>query len=368
MRRLITILPLFGLLCTGARAEGVHARNVILFLGDAGGIPTLNAAGIYAHDKPQSLFIQSLPHIALSDTSSLDAWVTDSAAGMTAIVTGRKTNNSHVSKLPGENGQPLKTILEYAEEHGLATGVVTNMAVWDATPAACYAHASSRKSTLEIFHQVFTPRFGDGVDVLIGADRKNLFEQAEKAGLDLPAALAKAGYTFFDSPTEIPAGKNRVVSVFDGGDFVPQPVIDRVLTTLAQNPQGYFLMVEWDMHASKVQTGLDRVIVMDELIRHVAANVSSDTLIIFAADHSFDVRLLGGKRSEPMAPQILSNPNPPPPWKPVLRAESSHTGEEILVAAKGPGAEALHGFIPNTAIFQVMMSAYGWKESPSPAE
>lgn len=50
-----------------------RARNVILFLGDAGGIPTLNAAGIYAHDKPQSLFIQHLPHIALSDTSSLNA-------------------------------------------------------------------------------------------------------------------------------------------------------------------------------------------------------------------------------------------------------------------------------------------------------
>ena len=32
-----------------------HARNVIVFLGDAGGLPTLNAAGILAHDKPQSL-------------------------------------------------------------------------------------------------------------------------------------------------------------------------------------------------------------------------------------------------------------------------------------------------------------------------
>ena len=45
------------------------ARNVILFLGDAGGVPTLNAAGIMAHDRPQSLFIQSMPHVALSDTS-----------------------------------------------------------------------------------------------------------------------------------------------------------------------------------------------------------------------------------------------------------------------------------------------------------
>ncbi|MBO9526698.1 MAG: alkaline phosphatase, partial [Sphingobium yanoikuyae] len=49
-----------------------RARNIILFLGDAGGVPTLNAAGIMAHDRPQSLFIQSMPHVGLSDTSALD--------------------------------------------------------------------------------------------------------------------------------------------------------------------------------------------------------------------------------------------------------------------------------------------------------
>jgi alkaline phosphatase len=75
---------------TGAASAGAEekAKNVILFLGDAGGIPTLNAAGIYAHDRPLSLFVHSMPHIALSETSARDAWVTDSAAGMTAIVTG----------------------------------------------------------------------------------------------------------------------------------------------------------------------------------------------------------------------------------------------------------------------------------------
>lgn len=43
---------------------------------------------------------------------------------------------------------------------------------------------------------------------------------------------------------------------------------------------------------------------------------------------------------------------------------NTHTGEEILVTAQGPGAEQLHGFIPNTRICEVMMAAYGWKESP----
>src|ERR1051325_11866766 len=108
-----------------------RAKNIILFLGDAGGIPTLNAASIHGYKEPRALFIQRMPHIALSETSSTNSWVTDSAAGMTAIVTGRKVANGVLSLTPGADarapGTPLKTILEYAEEKGLSTGVASNM-------------------------------------------------------------------------------------------------------------------------------------------------------------------------------------------------------------------------------------------------
>src|SRR5512136_85886 len=112
-----------------------HAKNVILLLGDAGGIPTLHAASLMAHNDPNALFIQSMPHIALMDTSAANAWVTDSAAGMSAIVTGHKTNNGVLSASPA--GESYKTILEYAEEHKLSTGIVVNTPVTDATAAAC---------------------------------------------------------------------------------------------------------------------------------------------------------------------------------------------------------------------------------------
>ena len=101
-------------------AEPKRAKNVILFLADAGGIPTLNAASIVAHGAPQKLFIQSWGAVALSDTSASSSWVTDSAAGMTAIVTGKKTRNGVISQGPDvirgkQDGTKLKTILEYAE-------------------------------------------------------------------------------------------------------------------------------------------------------------------------------------------------------------------------------------------------------------
>ena len=43
-----------------------------------------------------------------------------------------------------------------------------------------------------------------------------------------------------------------------------------------------------------------------------------------------------------------------------LRKESGHTGEEVVVAARGPGAERVRGFFQNTYLFQIMMAAYGW--------
>jgi hypothetical protein len=102
---------------------------------------TLNGASIYGYNASLKLFVQRWPQIGLSNTSPASQWVTDSAAGMTAIVTGQKTNNGVLSESSdatrGEkDGKPLKTILEYAEERGLSTGVVTNVEVADATPAA----------------------------------------------------------------------------------------------------------------------------------------------------------------------------------------------------------------------------------------
>lgn len=357
---------LFLMLVWGLAAAEPRAKNVILFIGDAGGIPTLTTAGIRAYDKPQSLYLHTFKHIALSDTSSRDRWVTDSAAGMTAIVTGQKTNNGMLSLLPAENGaaeQPLKTILEYAEERGLSTGVVTNMAIWDATPGACYSHVASRKSTAEIFKQALNPRFGDGVDILVGVE-KGLMAAAQKDGWDVMQGLRAANYQIYASPDEIPADAGRAVSIYQGGDFEPGPVVRKIMQSLARNPKGFFLMVEWDMHTEKTILGLDRAIVMDNLIRQVAEEAPADTLIVYAADHSFDFRLRGGRKGEPMAAQIDAQiAAPTPPEKPVFKVENSHSGEDILVAAQGPGAERLGGFIPNTQIFHVMMDAYGWTDN-----
>jgi alkaline phosphatase len=47
--------------------------------------------------------------------------------------------------------------------------------------------------------------------------------------------------------------------------------------------------------------------------------------------------------------------------------DNGHTGEEVLAAAQGPGAERVRGFMPNTDLFRVMMAAYGWEATSPPS-
>jgi alkaline phosphatase len=351
-------------------ADGKRAKNVIIFLADAGGIPTLNAASIHGHGDAQKLYLQSWPNIALSDTSAAANWVTDSAAGMTAIVTGVKTQNGVISQgadtVRGkQDGATLKTVLEYAEEKGLSTGVVTNTNIADATPAACYSHANDRRKFGDIFLQVFAPRFGDGVDVVFGNGRKQVYEGVTALGRNLDEVAAGKKRPVYASLADVPNGTPRPIVVQDGGLSVPDAA-RLALRTLSKNPKGYFLMVEWDAHTTDPQRGLDNVVGLDRLMREIAEMVDlKETLMLFTADHSFELRSVGGKRGEPLLTgweEWKKNPAEKGEVRiAALRIGRSHTGEEVLAAAQGPGAERVRGFIPNTQLFHVMLNAYGWK-------
>ena len=356
---------LFTFLALTAQASYARAKNVILFLGDAGGIPTLNIASIYEYNHPQRLFLQQMPYIGLMDTSAADDWVTDSAAGMSAIVTGQKTNNGVISQSSAavrrkRDGEILETILEHAEQRGLSTGVVSNQNITDATPAACYAHANDRSASGTIFAQIFTPRFGDGVDVVIGAGRNSVLAATAKIGLNVESLARQKGYAFYPSLQEMSTSDRRVIVLSRTSDFNVWEATDRAIHVLSQNKRGYFLMVEWDTHTNNLKRGLDRVIALDTTIRKTAQSVEKDTLILFAADHSFDIRLQGGKRGEPLLSKTDNAGVTPATTH--IRVDDEHTGEQVLVTAQGPGAERVHGFIANTDLFHIMMAAYGWEK------
>ncbi len=348
-----------------------HARNIILFLGDAGGIPTINAASIHGYNQPRRLFIQNMPHIGLSETSTASEWVTDSAAGMTAIVTGRKTHNGVISQSDSavrgqKDGEPLKTILEYAEEKGLSTGVVSNSAAASATPAACFAHANDRKKIGQIFAEVLSPRFGDGIDVIIGAGRTEILTATKALGVDIASAFPGKGYQLYDSLSAIAPDARRPVVLFDHGDFDLGEATQAAIRILSRNPRGFFLMVESDLHTDNLVQGLDRAVDFDRVIRETATRHSDNTLILFTADHSYDLRVHDGNKGKPLlnsSEKQLKTSEAESLRLENVRRDDDHTAEEVLVAAQGPGAERVRGLLSNTDLFHIMLAAWGWKDS-----
>jgi alkaline phosphatase len=359
-RSIILLLSLSLAICAAER----RAKNVILFVGDAGGIGVLNAAAILG-EKPQGLFIQQMPNLGLMDTSSASSWVTDSAAAATAMATGRKTHNGVISQSETavrgkKDGQPLKTLLEYAEERGLSTGVVTNDEPSGATAAVWYSHSNDRKKKGEILAQLLKPRFGDGVDVVIGSGRKSVLESTRVLGIDIEAGLREKGYAVCGSLLEAPADANRLVVLLEDEDYDLGAAVQRAIDILSRNPKGFFLMVESDLHTKLLARGLKRTLTLDGIIRQTAARMKDDTLILFAADHSFDTRLRAGQKGKPLlAPSSATDDGPAA--EPNIRVGDGHTGEEVLVAASGPGSERVRGYFRNTRLFPIMLAAYGWK-------
>jgi alkaline phosphatase len=353
-----------------AASKPKSARNVILFLADAGGIPTLNAASLHGYQAPLKLHLQGWPHVGLSDTSPARGFVADSASGMSAIMTGQKTLNGVISQGPGgergrQDGPAMKTILEYAEERGLRTGVVTDMPISDATPAACYAHVNDRGKWAEIFAQAFEPRFGDGVDILIGSGRPEIEKQLVAKSGSLDALAVRYQRAIHPSLEAAAAERGRLIVVADRIDVRAATL--RALDELQKSPKGYFLMVEWDTHTHDPKPGLDHMVAFDKLIKEVQARVNlDDTLLLFTADHSFALRTKGEGSGGPLLEgydewKAAGGVTSEPIRLKSLLVDNAHTGEEVAAIAIGNGSERVSGFFPNTRLFHVMLEAWGWK-------
>lgn len=370
MRKIALALLLLVPVALSAQSR---AKNVVLFLADAGGLSTIAAASLHAHGEQNRLFIQRMPHVGLSDTSTASQVVTDSAAGMTAIVTGQRTHNGVIAQSAAtvrgkQDGEPLKTILEYAEERGLSTGIISNDSLAGATPASTYAHSNDRAKTAEIFQQAFAPRFGNGVDVMIGSGRPAITKALAAAGLELEALGQQQKRPILSSLDQVPQDAKQAIVLLESSDFDVQAAVDAAHRILSKNRKGYFLMVEVDTHTDNIKRGLDRMVTMDKVIEHTSRSVGRDTLLLFTADHSFDIQLRGGRPGEPFLQGLEEAEAKSKEEKRrdvrtgSVRMDNGHTGEPVIVAARGPGAERVRGFMDNTDVFHVMMRAFGWKE------
>jgi len=354
---------LIGMAFTAASVFS-QAKNVILFIGDGAGISSLNAASILGHGKPQALYVQKMGHLALADTSTAKEWVTDGAACASAWATGHKTRNGVMSMSADaerdvKDGEIYKTVMEYAMEQGLSTGVISNDGVAGAAVSAFYAHHNNRGKAGEIFQQALNPKFGKGPDVIIGTGRNQISEQTATLGHDLAADIKAKGYTYLDSMASLArldGGKDRVIALFDDAEFDFNEAVQQAVARLSRNPKGFLLIAHSDCHTGKTRTSLSRLIALDKAVATTAEAMKANTLILFTADHSYDLRIKGENLTE------TSKASDHTKIGSAVSLEDEHTAEEVPLLADGPGSERVHGFMSNTDVFHIMMASLGWEK------
>ncbi|NXL49115.1 PPBI phosphatase, partial [Podilymbus podiceps] len=135
-----------------------RAKNLILFLGDGFGIPTITATRILKGQEqgklgPETpLALDAFPYVALSKTYNVDRQVPDSAGTATAYLCGVKGNYQTVglsaaarhSQCNTTMGNEVISLLKRAQKAGKAVGIVTTTRVQHASPSGTYAHVVNR--------------------------------------------------------------------------------------------------------------------------------------------------------------------------------------------------------------------------------
>lgn len=384
-----------------------RAKNVILFIGDGMGISTLTAARIFEGQlrgesgEENRLSFEEFPFSALSKTYQVDQQTPDSAPTMSAIITGIKTDEGTVSvnqnvqlgNYKTVTGNETKTLIEYAEEVGKSTGLVSTARLTHATPAACYSHTAHRdwESDSDIFNsrkgaweakfpdiarQLIEFKYGDGLEVALGGGRTN-FLPKETADPEYPAQMGKrlddrdltkewvskykeSAFVWNRSQFEaIDAKKTRhLLGLFEPShmkyeydrpkDSAGEPSLSemtsKAIDVLSKNKKGYVLMVEGGRidhshHEGNAYRALTDTIALSDAVRTAVGKVNLDeTLIIVTADHSHTFFIQGYPARGNNILGLIREIGPNGDYSQNPRLDTEQKPMTTLGYANGPGA------------------------------
>lgn len=339
--------------CTTTQQSEEHPKNVILMIGDGMGLPDVYAA-MSVSETP--LNIERCNVTGLQKTYSFDKYITDSGAAGTALATGTKTNNGSIGV--DHEGKPVKSILKFAEENGLATGLVSTSALTHATPASFIANQSSRGSYEEIAKDFLKT----DVDVIIGGGYDHFGKRSDN--INLLDSLRLKGYEVDSSLDQVTASQAQKLAGFTAaihnpyrlkgrGDMLPLST-GKAIEILSKNKKGFFLMVEgsqidWAGHANAADTLIDETLDFDKAVGVALDFAAKDgnTLVVITADHETGgVTITEGDKNTRMIKLSFST--------------KDHTAVMVPVYAFGPGAQKFEGINDNIDIFKKILTAFSF--------
>ncbi len=344
-RQLVNIyLILFLTISITFAGEPQKPVNVILFIGDGMGMAQVYAAYTANHGF---LNMFRCPYTGFSLTYPDSGYITDSGAGATAIACGVKTYNGAIGM--NKDSLPCKTILEWAEDKGLSTGLVATSTITHATPASFIAHQKSRDD----YEAIALDFLKTDIDVFIGGGSDHFMKRSDS--INLLQQLKQKGYNVYLKPKsmqEVQGGKAAVFTadmhnppVNEGRGSMLPDATEAAIRLLSKNPKGFFLMVEgsqidWGGHSNDADYLVSEIIDLDHAIGKAFefAEKNANTLIIITADHE-----TGG--------MAVTEGNISEGTYQIKFTSINHTGIMVPVFAYGPGAENFTGVFENTALF-----------------
>jgi len=402
------------------RNENV-AKNIIIFVGDGMSIPTVSAARTFKGQHfpssgeksvvpkdgtSEEIFWESFPNMGLSKTYSVSSMTPDSAATATAMFSGVKTVSwtlgfdSHI--IPDDpasvsQATPVPTILDWAQEAGMKTGIITNTRVTHATPAALYAKSASRnwecdsefpkegaEGLKDIALQMMEESPGKDTDLIFGGGL------APFVNYDLikPNDILRSGFDYAESHWNCHRNDNRSlikeweaanangkviynktqlmdddlmnadkVRGFFSWSYMPYehqytddfkaPTLEEMTTTAIKylenksDENGFFLMVEGGLidhahHGSEAVRALRETLGLESAVASATGLVDTEeTLIIVTADHAHTFSMGGySSRFADITMEALDEDNQ-------AYHASDHLPFTILAYGNGAGANKL---------------------------
>ena len=358
----ISFLKLFVLffLVSFSNSQGyaknpVKVKNIIFLIGDGMGEAQIFAAMTRAG---YPLNIEKFPYTGYQKTFSLTDYITDSAAGGTALASGQKTVNGFLGQ--DTLGNKFKSILTIAGENGLATGIVVSSSITHATPAAFYSYQPDRS----MYEEIAMDFINSGIDVAIGGGFFHFYKRADS--LNLLDSLRVKGYSIVTNniflqtfeegklaalfyPVHPPSMKNGRENLLPDGTA-------KAIELLKKNEKGFFLMVEgsqidWSGHDNDLEGVIDEMLDFDKAVGVALdfAREDGNTLVVVTSDHETGgLTIVGGSIENKEVIAIF--------------ATDDHTAALVPVFSYGPGAEQFTGILDNTEFFGKFLRLYGFSD------
>ncbi len=313
IKKYLTVLILFiftsGFLFARSpeKESASEIKYIFYFIGDGVGYSHLSLTEAYLANIENRIGVVPLkmtgfPVHGMVNTFAKNRQITGSAAAASSLAYGIKENINNLSYFEG-NYKNERSLLQLARENGLKTGVVTNVSIDHATPAAFFANATGRNQYYEIGLQLADSEIdfigGGGFRNPKGYDnaQKNLYEIMKEKNYHLFTDIYDYSPShkklYFFNPVIRGAGDMPYAMDKDREGGYSLTEIVNIGIDFLENDNGFLMIIEggkidWAAHRNDAAAIVHDIIDFDNSVKSAydfLLKYPDETLIIVTSDH-----------------------------------------------------------------------------------